>query len=100
MMFDAKLEKIPDVTAERVGRFKVIFPGHHTLEEKLLMAMRAIGILEHDFRIFRAASCDLWVSPINEHGEMLTTFSNGLVIAKHKLTIPSPYPCAADHYRA
>jgi hypothetical protein len=96
----AKLVKIPDVGNARPERFKMVFPGHHTLEEVIFMAMKGVGILEHDHGIFRTASCDFWVSPINEDGDALTTFSNGLLIAKHKLIIDSPYQCAADHYRA
>jgi hypothetical protein len=99
MMAGAKLEKIREIGG-KTDWFQLVFPGEHTLEEIILMGMRGISILEHDYGIYRARNCTLYVAPIDEHGDNLTVLPNGLLIAKHRLIINSPYPCAADHYRA
>jgi hypothetical protein len=90
--------KVPPVGQGRMERFKVTLLGRHTLEEKMLMTMKALTMLEHHRGIFRASDCDLWIAPIDEHDCPLAFFGDGQPIYSEKLLVDNPFSCAADIY--
>ena len=96
----ARLVKKPAIGNIKSERFKLILDGNHTLEEKACMFMQGISLLEHKLGIYRAGISDLWLAPIDAHGFPLTVLSDGQLIAGHQIIVDSPYPCAADIYKA
>ena len=58
----ATLEKRPAIGNIKSERIKLIFEGHHTLEEKACMFMQGIALLEHKCGIYRAGVSDLWIA--------------------------------------
>ena len=95
----ARLVRKPAIGNIKAERFKLIFDGNHTLEEKACMFMQGISLLEHKFGIYRAGLSDLWLAPLDAHGYPLTMLPEGQLIAEHQIVIDSPYICAADIYK-
>jgi hypothetical protein len=90
--------KVPPLVQGKTERFKITLLGMHTLEEKMIMVMKAFALVEHQRGIFRASACDLWIPPVDEHNCPIAFFGDGQPIHTEKLLVDNPYECAADIY--
>jgi hypothetical protein len=93
-----RFEKVPQIGHGKMERFKITLLGQHTLEEKMMMTMKAFAMLEHHRGIYRASASDLWLAPIDEHNCPLAFFGDGQPIKSERLLVDNPYACAADIY--
>ena len=93
-----QLVRKPPIGNAKTDRLKITLAGHHTIKQKMCMALQAKYWLQHEQNIGYAGITDLYMPLIDQWGHPLTFFPDGSEIGDYNLLIESPYHCAADSY--
>ena len=90
----------PINSAATTTKLRITLAGHHTLKQKRCMVSQIFSWLEYQQGIINAGQIDLYLPCFDAQGRPLSKFPDGTEIAKHTVTIDSPYSAAADEHKA